>query len=144
MSYATVQYIEEEFKDVEFTSTSALTDTEVTRFLEEADAEIDMNLGTRYQTPITGTQALIIMRIIAIWLVKSRVSEILRIKTGRIESDQDGGSDPAERAREMLTKISQGKLNLTDATLANSYDGVRSYTSENAIEHVFDTETTQW
>jgi phage gp36-like protein len=143
MSYATQSHIEAEFKDVTFSTTTAVTPTDITRFLEEADAEIDSKLSLKYATPITGTNALIIVRLIEIWLVKSRVSEILRVKTGRPESDQEGG-DPGERARQWLTDLVSEKMRLTDGTRASSYDGVRSYALENSLEHVFDKDIDQW
>lgn len=145
MSYATTDQVQSEFKDVDFADAdAAITTTEVDRFLEEADAEIDINLSAVYQTPITGTQALVVVRMIAIWLTKSRVAEILRVKTGRPESDQDGEGGTAERARTMLRDLATGKLQLTDAVSSTSGGGVRSYTAENSIENVFDTTKQQW
>jgi phage gp36-like protein len=143
MSYADPSQIQSEFKDVTFDADSAVTDTEVTRFLEEADAEIDINLCGLYETPITGTTALVVVRMISIWLVKDRVSEILLVKTGRPENDQDGGSRPGERAREMLKNLAKGTLQLKDATPANPY-AVRSYTAQNSVEFVFDADKVQW
>jgi hypothetical protein len=93
MSYADLSHIQSEFKDVTFDADSAVTDTEIARFLEEADAEIDMNLCGMYETPITGTTALVIVRMIEIWLVKDRVSEILLVKTGRPETTRTVGVD---------------------------------------------------
>ena len=55
MTYATVDEIKEEFKNINFT-TGVLTLSQIERFLQETDALINSFVGSRYQTPITGTQ----------------------------------------------------------------------------------------
>jgi len=148
MAYATSAHISSEFKDITFSASTKVTDTEVDRFIEEADAEIDSVLSKRYVTPITGSVSLILIRQISIWLVAQRVKDILVVKTGVKGSDQGNLRNDDIRldrkAKNMLQDIVNEKLDLVDATFLDSSGGVSSYNVDNNIGHVFDRESNQW
>lgn len=145
MAYSTRTQVEGEFKSVAFSSTTEPTDTEINRFIEEADAEIDSIIGVKYSTPVTDATGIILLRRISIAIVAERVKEILAVKLGKKELEQQSvGELSATRARSMLDKIAQGKMKLGGAALASSHDGVKSYVSSNSVPHNFDMTKQQW
>jgi phage gp36-like protein len=147
MSYAASADVVGEFKDLTVASSgTAISTDDMTRFLAEADAEINSRLSVKYTTPITGTESLLLMRQIAVWLVKDRIERITEVKTGRPVDAQKGQTPTSLRSQalELLKSICEGKIKLTDATLASTGDGVGSYSSENGTEHIFDRDTQQW
>lgn len=144
MAYCTNAQVSSEFKGITFSASSSITDTEVDRFIEEADAEIDGKVSQVYTTPITGTVSLIIVRTISIWLVKDRINKILAVKTGNDEDNQSGEESLGSRARQMLNDIVDRKLDLPDATLVTASDGVKDYNYANSIEPTFKRGTVQW
>jgi phage gp36-like protein len=146
MAYCTQGHIESEFKDITFGAATPITDSDVARFIAEADAEIEGVLSQKYVVPVTGTTALIILRQISIMLVKARIQEILQVKTGQSDSEQEATTNPAKKARDTLDLIQKGKMGLVDATIATTGDGVRSYTSENSttFEPTFKRDQEQW
>jgi hypothetical protein len=145
MAYCSAVQVSGEFKNVSFSSSTFPTDTTVTRFIEEADAEIDDIVGLKYETPITGTAALIRIRKISIWLVAARVKEVVKVKSGVTAAEQEAREgDLRKMAMDELEKIALGKTRLTDATLRSSADGVRSYVVDNGVENAVDVEREQW
>ena len=53
MSYATVDEVKSMFRNFTSTSNPAVTDAEITAFLDNTTAMIDAKIGTLYQMPIT-------------------------------------------------------------------------------------------
>lgn len=148
MSYATTSDIQGEFKNITFSGSTAVTSTQVSGFLTDADAMINARLAPKYQVPITGSNSLVIVKLIAIKLVKHRILEIIKVKTGKTSEDQDsqGKKTLEEQAFDLINDIVKDKLLLTDATLATTADGVRSYSNDNAdsIPYVFQRGSKQW
>ncbi len=145
MAYCTTTHVSGEFKGVTLSSSTTPTDTTVERFIAEADAEIDSKVGLKYETPVTGTTALIVVRQISIWLVAARVKEIFKVKTGASSAEQEAREgDLRKMAMDRLDRIAKGEELLPDATLRSSYDGVRSYVVDNGVEAQIDVESEQW
>lgn len=144
MAYATTAQIERDFKDITFSSSTSVTDTDVAAFIEEADAEIDANLADKYEVPITGAAALIVVRTISIAIVADRIRGILTIKTGDEKKDQAQGKSASEIARQRLKDIRDGKIKLVGATLAQSSDGIKSYATDEDLEPIFSMDEDQW
>jgi len=144
MAYCTTANVQSEFKDITFSASTSITSTEISDFIDQADAEINGRVGLVYVTPITGSIALLIIKSISIGIVTQRVKDILAVKTGNPDVEQEGRTNSAIAARKMLDEIVSGKMLLTDAVKRSSGDGVKSYTSINNIEHVFEKETNQW
>jgi phage gp36-like protein len=145
MAYATSTEVVGEFKDLTVAASGTnISDADMARFLADADAEINSRLSVKYTTPITGTEALVLMRMIECWMVKHRIEKILEVKTGRPVDSQEGGKSLRQQALDLIKAIVEGNVKLTDATLASTGDGVGSYTSENGTEHIFDRDTVQW
>lgn len=144
MSYAVYGDVQAEFKDITFSSTTKVKDTEVTEFIVQADALIDAKVGMKYETPVTASGSLPILKMICIMLVSSRVKKILQVKTPEAEKNQEAAPDESRLAMKMLEEISSGKLPLPGATLATSHDGVASYNVDEGICHTFKKGEDQW
>ena len=52
MAYSTNAQVASEFKSITFSSSTSVTDTEVDRFIVEADEEINYKIGRVYVVPI--------------------------------------------------------------------------------------------
>lgn len=150
MAYATVSDVESEFKDLDFSlANSKVSSAEVTTFIGQADAEITARISKKYTTPIVeadSPESFKILKMISVWIVADRVSDILEIK--RVTSDEAKlavrPESSARKARKLLDDIVKGDLPLVDATLASSHDGFKSFNVDNSIEHFFDATKQQW
>jgi hypothetical protein len=143
MAYSTNSDIQSEFKNLTYTS-GGISSSEVDNFILEEDAFIDGIVGRKYETPVTGTYSLRILKTISIQLVVSRIKRILAVKTGRPELDQDSSSNLFAMAKTKLDDIAEGRLILSDATLARSSDGVDSFAVSDDIKHIFKRDQDQW
>lgn len=146
MAYATRAEVEGEFKDVTFSSTTAVSDTDADRFLVEEEAVLNGLLKTVYTVPITGTMALSICKMLLIKLVKARIVAIMEVKTGGKTPDQ---GDPESKLIKdevmgLIEKLQNKSMLLPDATFANSGSAVRSYAAENELEPTFEKDTESW
>lgn len=153
MSYAVFADVQSEFKNIKFTSTTKVTDTEVTGFLAQAEQEINATIGTKYALPIplAATNSLLFLKSIEISIVADRVSKILEVKSSSQKVDQDDKSGRATIwGREMLRKIQDGRVILLDDAsdqliTATTADGVSSFnTDDAAFEHEFQRGVDDW
>lgn len=145
MAYCTNAEVAAEFKNLTFSGSSTPTSTTVDNWIAQADAEIDSRVGLKYVVPLTGSNALIIAKQLSTAIVAERVRRTLKIKTSEEATRQDGrAGDTAKEARDMMTQIVEGKLKLSDATLASSQDGVASFNVSNGEEHTFEKSVDQW
>lgn len=144
MAYSTVEEVSSEFKDVTFSTTTSVTTADVTRFIAEADAEIDARVGLVYVTPIEATAALKVLKLISVGLVANRIKSILAVKTGSDKADQ-GEKKSGDPFRAMLREIVEGTMALQGATKNVAGDGVKSYSSSSVCEaHTFKKGEAQW
>ena len=143
MAYASTSDVTNEFKSLTLNDAS-VSSAKVTEWLAQADAYINAKLGLRYVVPITGTAALIIVKQIETWLVAGRVKDVLEVQSGSTKADQGTRGDLGKKAEAMLSEIVAGKMKLTDATLATSADGVRSFNVDESEEHTFKKGEDQW
>ena len=143
MAYSTYEDVKSEFKGVDFGSSTPVTSTEVTGFIVQADALIDSLVSKRYETPITGSISLSIIKLISIWLVADRVSKILQVKTTK-EETKTADKSLYDKAMAMLKAIIAGDLVLTDATVVSSGNGWASYANSNSLENEFKKGEPQW
>lgn len=150
MAYTDITAIQGEFKSVTFSATTAVTTDDIARFISEEEAFLDAHVGTIYTTPVTGTEALKIMKLMSTLLVKARILDILEVKTGKTDEDQGGGA--AEKLRDRILNEDTGILSLikkklfllSDATLVSSSGGVSSYTQSNSLTSQFQKGVDQW
>lgn len=144
-SYADTAAVTSEFKDITFSATTKVTDTEVDQFIDEVEAEINMILSTRYVTPVTSTEGIKILRRCTVILTKQIINNIFRVKTGNDKVNQElpTGGGPA-RCRKMLEKLADGTLTLPGATLVSAGSGLTDYNSNNNVTPTFDVTKEQW
>lgn len=145
MSYCTYSDVAAEFKNITFSASSSITDTEVTEFIAQADAYIDSRIGLKYQVPITGSASLKIVKRLSIWLVSARIKEILTVKLGQPIGEQETRSgDLNQMANDELSLIVKGQMTLSDSDLVSSADGVRSYAVDEDLEYEFSITDDNW
>lgn len=149
-TYALPADVANEFRKITFDSSSDITDTRVQGFLDEAEAEINTALAVVYVTPITGTEAKLIVKRIEIAIVAARVAAIIDLKRTASQStdkniQQDfNKSGFARAARKSLENLKNRITTLTDAVLLNSDFGMSSKTLDLGVEPVFDKCKQQW
>lgn len=147
MAYCTVTDVASEFKSITFSSTTPVTDTEVTNFIAMDEAVINGRLGLKYTVPITGTSSLLIMKKISLLLVVGKVKNLMAVKSGEAKADQGGPGDPyIKQAMDMLDMIVNEDIILKDAVAAAVLGAAKSYLSNGGGDYTpkFDVETTQW
>ncbi len=59
-------------------------------------------------------------------------------------TDQDSMGDLFQMAKTKLDDIAEGRLILSDATLARASDGVDSFAVSDDIKHIFKRDEQQW
>lgn len=146
MAYCTSDQLAAQFKGGEaFTTSTEPTLAAVQAWIEEADAKINSALAGRYVVPITGTEALLVVRSISLDMVRARVQDFLEVKTGQDNTSQGKGpAGPAETAAKLLKSISEGKMELRDATKADENDGIRSSVLSDETEPYFTIDEKMW
>ncbi len=145
MSYCAAADVQAEFRELKIDSGSTLSTAQLTAFIAQSDAEIDSALAVKYQVPITGTQALLIVQMLSVWLTKDRIKGKLELKGGAdAKTNQELGIDYRKKAMEELKAYAAGTKKLVGATYATTADGVRSFTNDNSTPNIFDVGTKQW
>lgn len=143
MAYSTYSDVQNEFKNINFTD-GLITSAKVTEFISQADAYIDGRIGLIYDTPVTGTKSLSILKEISIGLVAQRISYILETKSITPKGDQYIPKNLIEQAEKRLDMIENRRLLLSDASERSTQAGVASYSSSNDVERTFKQGTDQW
>lgn len=149
MSYCSVDDIRSDFKDIVFSATSSVTETEVSTIIQEESAFINSMISARYETPVSqvdSPNSFLVLKRICIFLVADRVRHILYVKTGRDASDQDtkGLRSLSRQPRKDLESIRDGKSKLTDATAVQTNIGFDVGTDQTCSDMIFDTTKQQW
>lgn len=145
MAYSVLTDIESEFKDVTFSSTTAVTDDDIDGFIDQADAFIDSSISSRYEVPVTGSSSLLVLQTISILLVKARVLSILSVKTPQDKTKQDpDGPTLRQQALDMLKAIKNGSLLLTDAVLTSTDGGLTSFLINEDISYTYPVDQDVW
>lgn len=148
MSYATTTEITDEFKKLEIDAVDSIVDAaKVTRFINEASAEIDTYIANKYLLPITGSSALLFLKKICIDLVSFRIVKIISIKKA-VPASKNAYQEILEgkfydEAMEKLKMLAKGHITLVDAETQGK-SSIRSYTKENNVTPVFKKDERQW
>lgn len=145
MAYSSSTDIQNELKGINLSDAAAALQTaQVDSFIAQGDAEIDGKLSTKYATPITGNNSLLIVKTISTYLALARCWNFLKIKTAEKNQDQSTGEDYYKRAQAMISDVQDGHLLLSDATLRQSANGVRSGQVDTGNTPFFDATIKQW
>lgn len=145
MAYCTEADVLREFKSLVISSDTSIKTADVAAWIAEADAEIDARVGLIYATPVTGTNSLLVVRSMSVGLVAGKIREVLRVKSGLKQTEQDNSTDSAKVARTKLDKIVKREMKLSDASLVDNDQGLQSYNSGlSTDERVFKKGIAQW
>lgn len=142
-AYAVIADVQAELKGMVFSANTTPTDTDVTRMITEAQAEIDARIGARYSVPIdvggAAAASAPLLRLILIGLLAPRIKNITALQTKASDVNQAKGSaDPSAWARKMLEDIQKGDVSLSGATLISSTGGVESPATSICRPHQFE------
>lgn len=151
MAYATVGDIQSEFREISFDDDSgdAISEAEVTEFIDQEEAIINATISNRYEVPVTGAESLKILKMISIAYVAYRVAKILNLKDdlpipkGFVPQTLNEGS-AFVKAQKQLMAIQSGKIILNDAVARSTGQGVKSYNAENSISSLWERDKKQW
>jgi len=117
MGYCTTTDITNRFKNLTLlVSGDGMTVAKVQALIDDTAAVIDARVGKAYETPVTGTEALKILKQVNIWLVIPDVQHMLgQVATAK---DERAGREKtyAEMGESHLRQIESGQLDLSDAT----------------------------
>lgn len=149
MAYAALSDIQDEFKGiVTFNSTSSVKDTVITRFITEAEAEINGRVGLVYTVPVDSIASPIsfsLLRSLSIGIVVTRVKNIMEVKSADTNTAQGSGSKTdADNARKILQQIVDQTLHLVDGVKKSLTDGVKSFAQGETHPLVFQKDCRQW
>ena len=148
MTYADNADIAKEFRKLTFDGDSAVTEADIDGFLEESEAIINSYVSNRYIVPITGIEALKIMKTLEIAIVALRVQVIIDLKAFKSQSKETkqefGKQERRDWAIDYLQGIQKGLYRLIDAEEIGSSSGITSFNSKNNIKPFFRKEIRQW
>ena len=139
MAYAVFGDIASEFKNITFSSSFAVTDAEVTAFIDEEEAIINTTISNRYVTPIEAeTDAEKILKKITIAYVAYRVAKIINLKKDvpipeKFIPQMLNEGAAFRIAKLQLADIQSGKIVLNDAELRSNEQGIKSFNAINNI-----------
>ena len=143
MAYSTYSDIQSEFRDLELSSSTKITQAEVTEFISQADQYIDSKLSKKYITPITAINSLPIVKQISIWLTAGRVWNILNEVT---EGVKDRGKSLIDKAEKMLKDIlsnENDEIILSGSSIVST-SLIDASNYNNGITPLFDKDIEQW
>jgi hypothetical protein len=149
VAYATYTDIASEFKNITFGADYALTEAEVAEFIDQEEAVINATISNRYEIPVTGSEAIKVMKSISVAYVAYRVAKILNLKKDvpipeKFASQQLNEGAALMKAKKQLYEIRDGKMILRDAVALSSEQGVKSYNASNSIYPLWERDTKQW
>lgn len=152
MAYCSYGDVQADFKYIIFDpsagATTLITQEQVTKFIAEADAYINSQVGTRFVTPITGdTDSLALMSLFSRTLVSNRIRGILSVKqTTNADANQNVKSEgmSTKDVISALADIKAGNTQLTGATLLLAGAGFYSNNQANGESPCFQKHRKQW
>lgn len=144
MPYCEAADVQAEFRGLEIGEGTVISSAKMDEFISQASQEIDARLAIKYRVPITGTESLKVLKQIAVWLVASRVRQILELKMQSPNTGQDIQSRGLRKdALAMLDDIITGRLLLSDAIMPNA-GGIQSINVSKNQKHQFKRNKDQW
>jgi len=107
MAYTTKALVQSMFRNLAVEATGTVViDSEMTQFIEDADAEIDAKLGQYYVTPITGTESLKIVGVISRYKAAHVIKTILEVNEQRSDNEtQDVQTNLDIKANRLLADL---------------------------------------
>lgn len=148
MPYSTNAEVQADFKQMEFTTESNVTATDVDQFILESDALINAYVGQRYVVPVTaGTSALALLKLFSRSLTACRVKAILEAKQQTSKgADQNVRTDllSYRDVIKELEKLRDGEIALDGATPLVVGGGFYNNNVANCVQPVIRKDEKQW
>lgn len=154
MAYCTRDNVTSVFKNLNVeASGTAIIQSELDDWIDEAGAYIDSYIGSRYALPVTGASTLLLLRGICVDLVAYKVAVTLNLKNDRSLPNGNvvqelSHSSPYREAIKFLKAIKDGKAALPDEDTELSASGLSSLYTESDydidINPVFKKTEQQW
>lgn len=147
MAYTTIANVQADFKDMTFSSTTNVTDADVTQFIVEADALINSYVGQVYQVPVTASaSSLALLSLFSRTLVADRIKKIIEVKqlTNNKFNLEGRGAYSTKDVMAQLSAIRDQDLNLDGATLLDAHDGFFSSNASAGIVPEITKSTKEW
>lgn len=147
MSYAEIEEIQSEFKNLTFTDTTLVSISDVESFILQANALINSYVAKRYTLPIScKTEGFQFLKMLAIGIVAERVRAILEVKQA---TNKDGAQNPRRpldmaNVMKMLKDIAEGNAPLVGVDVPAAGTGLYSENSANDVVPEFNKNSTQW
>lgn len=148
MAYTTSEEIQSDFKDVTFTSSTNVTEDDVTQFIVESDALINAYVGARYIVPVSQAgDGLNLLKLLSRSLVTARIKKIMEVKQ---EKSVDGNQNVVgvflspKEVMKILSDIKDDVLKLAGADPLASGGGFYSNNYSNDVEAVVQKSEKQW
>lgn len=154
MTYCSRDNVTSVFKNLDVdVSGTAIIQSELDDWIEEASAYMDSFLAVQYSLPITGTSSLIMLRGICVDLVAYKVAITLNLKNdrslpnGNIVQELSHAS-PYREAIKFLKSLKDGKVYLPDELPEETVGGLSSLYTEadydTDINPIFKKTDQQW
>jgi hypothetical protein len=116
-NYAAQADIEVMLKNVNFVEgTNKITPTDVTTLCTEKTAYINSRISSKYATPITDTQMLLVLKIICKLFVSAEIIRTIKEAVGMDSEEKSMVSSWEKRAEDMIEKIRNGETVFEDVT----------------------------
>ena len=141
--YCTVENTEKWFPGTAFDSETKLKSTQIGEFITGHSAAIDSRINALYETPITGTVALAIVKDICEWMSITDMEAILLSGLGA-RGENLKPIDYYQRAMDKLDMIESGELDLTDAVKRSAENNFYNDHAANSREFVMKMGVDQW
>ena len=147
MAYSTLAEVQAEFKKIDFTMTSLVSDADVSSYIEQGDALIYSYVGKRYSLPIDpASEGFKLLKMISLGLAAERVRAVLEVKQ---VTNKDGAQNPrrpldVQNLMKILKDISEGNVQLVGVDLAVNGSGIYSENNYNSVVPEFNKSSTQW
>ena len=137
MAYTIVSDVESEFKNQSFGSADVVSSGEVAEFITQEENIINAKLGQVYVTPITNSTDVSICKKIVIWIVKHRIQEIMKLRSGT-DLDSEDQSNLEDKANKLLDHVIEKKLLHNSTRLGTNNAGIEDFNDANSIDPAFD------
>lgn len=105
MAYTDQAAIIREVRGLEVNDDTVVKTADITEWIAQADAYINGRLAAYYETPITGTDALAIIKTIATYKVVHRVKNKLELTSENSDKKQDVQANLDKQAEKMLDQL---------------------------------------
>lgn len=147
MAYTTYTEVQDDFKDITFTTTTNVKDTDVTQFIKEHDALINAKVGQVYVVPITTGDGLELLKLLSRSLTTARIKRLMEVKQEKsVDANQNVVSTllTPKEVMKILDDISKKNMVLDGGVLLSSTGGFSNGNNNRGVKPVVRKDIKQW